>query len=169
MSFGEQIVGADGDDAFGCGCAGDGLECVVEVGVGCRAAGDDACAGAHVAGRAEFLDEKIGDAGVVVPASAFGEVRGAEHGGAAEDGERDAVLPGEAEVCEHGGEACLQVELGWSAGVHGGARVEHDVQREVFFFEEELDEELAEAGVRVPIDEARIVAGGVAAEVVEFG
>jgi len=51
---------------------------------------------------------------------------------------------------------------------HAWGGVDDDVGLGIFFFEEDLDEQLLDACVDVPVDEAGVVAGDVVAEVLEL-
>ena len=60
-------------------------------------------------------------------------------------------------------------QLGGRAEIHRLAVVDEQKDLQIFFFEEEADEQFFEPAEEVPIDVAQVVADGIRAEVGEFG
>src|SRR5207237_887761 len=88
--------------------------------------------------------------------------------------DRRPVVARERHVRERAREALPEVELRPAleperpAEAHGPRRIEQDVDGEVLLLDEELQEEMLEPRVRVPVDRPEVVAGRVLAVVREF-
>jgi hypothetical protein len=87
---------------------------------------------------------------------------------AAERTHRDAVLGREPDVTQRGRGALREQELLRPAGRHRGRDVDEDRDRHVLLFDEELDEELLEPRVHVPVELAEVVPERVIAVVGEL-
>src|SRR5690606_26255777 len=85
-----------------------------------------------------------------------------------EDAHADPVEIVERDVAERGSEAPRMVELGRLAERHAGARVDDQVQRQVLLGRVQLEEQLVEPRIDVPVDVAEVVAGPVVTEVGEL-
>ena len=145
-----EEVGEDDANAF------------LAVGEGEAAAGVGEVAGA--VGRLELVEEVEHRRDLGPPAQAAGFVDDAIGEGA----EADPVVVDQPDVPQ-GGRNLLHVQrLVGIAVVAALGYVHEHVERQVLFFEEELEEEAFEAGVDVPVDEAEVVADDVVAVVGEL-
>ena len=72
----------------------------------------------------------------------------------------DAVVRGEADVRERGRGPLAEEQLVGRATLHRARRVEQDVDVDVLLLDEELDEQLLEPRVEVPVERAQVVAEG---------
>ena len=82
--------------------------------------------------------------------------------------DRDAILAGEPDVAERRRRPLREQELGRGAAGHRGRGIDEQRDRDVLFLDEELDEQLLEAGVDVPVELAQVVAERVVAVVGEL-
>lgn len=78
------------------------------------------------------------------------------------------VSTNQPDKAERGGELFGVFEFRRSAEVHRHARVDQRVKVQIFFFEKQLDDQLVEAGVEVPIEQTQVVAGDVVTKVGEL-
>jgi hypothetical protein len=92
----------------------------------------------------------------------------ATRGAAAQRAERDPVFRRETDVAERGRGPLRELELVRPARRHRRRGVEQEGDRDVLLLDEELHEELLEAGEDVPVELAEVVAEGVVAEVGEL-
>src|SRR5262245_54973763 len=80
----------------------------------------------------------------------------------------DAVEVDQADEAQRRGDLLGVVQLGRVAEVHRQAVVDEDVEVQVLLLHEEAQEQLVEAGVEVPVEEAEVVADDVVAVVGEL-
>ena len=77
---------------------------------------------------------------------------------ALQHGHAHAVIGGEPDIGQGRRGSLAEQQLVGRAAVHRRRRVEQDVDGDVLFLDEELDEQLLEAGVEVPVQRAQVVA-----------
>src|SRR5439155_17139661 len=96
--------------------------------------------------------------------------QGAQGAGPPVAEERDAhpVEVSQPQVGEGCSRPACEVELVWVAEVHGARSIHEHVDGHVLLLDEELDEELLQACVHVPVELAEVVPGGVVAVVSEL-
>ena len=80
----------------------------------------------------------------------------------------NAIGPGQADVAERGRQLFGVEKFGRVAEVHRSARIDQGVEVQVFFLEEQFEDEFFEPGVKIPVQEPQVVARRVVAKVGEF-
>ena len=87
---------------------------------------------------------------------------------ALQHGHRDAVVRREADVGQRRGGALCEQQLVRRAALHRRRRIDQDVDVDVLFFDEQLDEQLLEPRIEVPVERTQVIAEGVVAVVGEL-
>ena len=97
----------------------------------------------------------------------------AEHGAglaarSAEGFDLDAIGAAQADESQRGGQLLGIVQLGRVAEIHRRAGIDQREEMQIFFFQEQLEEQLVEPRVEIPVHEPQVIARHVVAEVGEL-
>ena len=84
---------------------------------------------------------------------------------AAERSDRDTIVIHQANVAKRHCQTLRKHHLVWITPIHGGTDINGNDQGEIFFFQEDLQEESIKSSKDVPVDEAEVIAVHIGAEV----